>query len=110
LSLSLPLTPLLLLIPSRLDLILRHGQRRIIRHGHQILLLGHLSALLDHAAQQLEVVDVERGRVRVEELGFLVKRVRECVRGADGHGDEVAEFGVDVGFAGDVVADRALCY
>jgi hypothetical protein len=32
------------------------------------------------------------------------------VRGADGHGDEVAEFGVDVGFAGDVVADRALCY
>lgn len=77
----LPLLP----IPSRLDLILRHRQRRIIRHGHQILLLGHLAPFLNHAAQQLEVVDVEGGRVRVEELGLLVERIGEGVRRADGH-------------------------
>lgn len=85
-----------------------HGQGSIIRHRLQILLLSHLAAFLNHRAQQLEVINIERRRVRIEELCFLVERVREGMRCADGHRDEVAGFGVHVCFTGEVVPDGAL--
>lgn len=86
-----------------------HRQRSIIRHGFQVPLRCHLATLLYHAAQQLEVVDVERRSVGIEESGFLVKGIAERVGCADRDGEEVVQSAVYVGLVRDVETDSAFC-
>lgn len=53
---------------------------------------------LHHLGHHLEIVDVERGRQRVDELRFFAGGIAECVRGAHPDDDVVALFGVEVDF------------
>lgn len=53
---------------------------------------------LHHLGHHLEIVDVERGRQRVDELRFFAGGIAECVRGARPDDDVVALFGVEVDF------------
>ena len=66
------------------------------RHSLPVRLMAHNLALLAHRAQHAEVIDIERRRVRVEELGLHVVRVAEGMRGAGRDRHVVAEFGVDI--------------
>jgi hypothetical protein len=82
--------------------------RRKVGHGLYVLLRSHFLAIGNQAGQQLEVIDVESRRERVEELGLLIKRVGECVRRARGNRDKVSNLCVNVGLAWDVEANRSL--
>ena len=44
-------------------------------HDLHVLLLAHLVICLTYLSQDFEVIDVERRRERVEELGFFVCRI-----------------------------------
>jgi hypothetical protein len=88
-------------------LLCRH--RRKSRHNLQILLLAHLLIAPAHLRQDLEVINIERRRERVEELRFLVRGVGECVRCANGDCDVVANVSIVVGVIGRMETDNALC-
>lgn len=78
-----------------LGVFLRHRKSCVVRHRIQMLLRRDWLPLLHVCSQQLEVVDVIRRSVCVEELGLLVSRVAECMRRPNGNRDIVALFRID---------------
>jgi hypothetical protein len=64
-------------------------------HRSSICIRIHWLTFLAECRQQLEVVDIVRWSVGVEELGFLVEGILECVRRASRHGHEFSLLGID---------------
>lgn len=96
--------------PSFLPLLqhlLRRDSRKP-RHDLEILLLAHLLVAAADLRQDLEIVNVEGRRERVEELCLRVRRVRERVRRPDRHRHVVADVGVVVSAVRSVESHHAL--
>ena len=70
----------------------------------------HLRPFLRPLHHQLEIINIESRRKRIEELRFLIKWIREGVRSANADGNVVAGFGVDGFVVFDVEANGALGY
>lgn len=77
-------------------------------HSSKVLLSSHGLPFFNHTAQELEVVDVEGGRVCVEELGFLVEGIRERMWSTDGHRYKVTQLRIEVRLARNVVTNGPL--
>jgi hypothetical protein len=99
------LFPLRLLLQHRLG---RHSRKPT--HYLDILLLAHLLIALTDLSKYFEVIDIERGSVRVEELRFLVEWIGERMRCANRYSDVVANMRIVIRSVGCVEAYHALCY
>ena len=64
-------------------------------HRSPICLGIHRLALFRERGQQLKIIDVIGGRVRVEEHSIFIERVLKSVRAPCRYSHEVALFGVD---------------
>jgi hypothetical protein len=79
-------------------------------HSAAIRLRVHWLPSLAESGQQLEVVDVERRGIGVEELGRFIVRVREGMRRPRWDGNVVSQFCVDGVAIQAVKAKSALRY